>query len=123
MNFLRMCYKSSRRANRRRSQSLIVCLPDCLSACRNALAACLFILSLSCQQSPFEKGIENSDDTPSPVTINMPPLGQEQGHLFEWSDTGSTVLLDKTADIFLFSEGLMELGALSYERYFTEMGP
>lgn len=86
------------------------------------LAICLFVLSLSCQQSPLEEGIEYTETSISPVTINMPSLEQGQGHLFKWSDTDSVILLDKTADIFLFSEGLMELGTLSDERYFTELG-
>ena len=124
-------HKGNRTVESSNTQAIWYLLPNCLFAClpvcqnirlSTLLAICLSILHLSCQQSPLEKEIEHIEVPINPITISMPSLEKEQGHLFGPSDIDSNILLDKTADIFLFSEGLMELGVLSNEKYFTELG-
>ena len=79
----------------------------------------LSILNLSCQKSVLEKPVNpiNAIDSSS-LTFNTPPLeGIDMS-----TDTSSNILFDHTADIFLFSEGLIELGHLSDKGFFTELG-
>ena len=77
----------------------------------------LVVLNLSCQKSVIEKSVNPIDAIDSiPITFNIP----EGVHIS--ADTSSDVLLDHTADIFLFAEGLIELGRLSDKEFFTELG-
>ena len=79
----------------------------------------LSILNLSCQRSVLEKPVNPINTIEfSSLTFNMPPL---EGINMS-TDTSSDILFDHTADIFLFSEGLIELGRLSDREFFTELG-
>ena len=81
------------------------------------LLVCLSILSLSCEQSVLEKPVNPIDALDSdPIIFNLPEDVKIS------ADLSSNVLLDHTADIFLFAEGLIELGHLSDEEFFTELG-
>ena len=81
------------------------------------LLVCLSILSLSCEQSVLEKPVNPIDALDSdPIIFNLPEDVKIS------ADLSSNVLLDHTADIFLFAEGLIELGRLSDEEFFTELG-
>ncbi len=88
----------------------------------NILILTLCAWNLSCQRQPVEKSIPPVESIKQEnIKIKTFPLSQDI-KLFQWPNTNAEVLLHQTSDIFLFAEGLMELGRLSDRQILSDLG-